>query len=126
MSAGTMINSHFLNGLDVSTAKRRIIARLQEIGAGRTEVQYNLRDWLFSRQRYWGEPIPVVHGQDGEVELDPTLPVALPAQSELEALPRSDVPTAPLARATKWLKATSPRTGKPARREESKKEKKCR
>jgi leucyl-tRNA synthetase len=117
MSAGTMINSHFLNGLDVSTAKRRMIARLQEIGAGRTEVQYNLRDWLFSRQRYWGEPIPVVHGQDGEVELDPTLPVALPDQSELETLPRSDVPTAPLARATKWLQVTSSRTGKPARRE---------
>ena len=115
--AGTMINSHFLNGLDVSTAKRRMIAHLQEIGAGRSEVHYNLRDWLFSRQRYWGEPIPVVHGQDGGVELDPTLPVVLPDQSELETLPRSDVPTAPLARATKWLRATSPRTGKPARRE---------
>ena len=114
---GGMINSHFLNGLDVSSAKRRMIAHLQEIGAGRSEVQYNLRDWLFSRQRYWGEPIPVIHGADGEVELDPTLPVVLPDQSELETLPRSNVPTAPLARATKWQQTTSPRSGKPATRE---------
>jgi leucyl-tRNA synthetase len=112
-----MINSHFLNGLDVGTAKPRMIAHLQEIGAGRSEVQYNLRDWLFSRQRYWGEPIPVVYEPDGEAELDPALPVVLPDQSELETLPPSDVPTAPLARATKWLHATSPRLGGPARRE---------
>ena len=112
-----MINSHFLNGLDVGTAKLRMIAHLQEIGAGRSEVQYNLRDWLFSRQRYWGEPIPVVYDPDGEAELDPALPVVLPDQSELETLPLSDVPTAPLARATKWLHATSPRSGGPARRE---------
>jgi len=115
--AGTMINSHFLNGLDVCTAKLRMIAHLQDIGAGRSEVQYNLRDWLFSRQRYWGEPIPVVYDSDGEVVLDPTLPVVLPDQSELETLSPSDVPTAPLARATKWLQATSPRSGGPARRE---------
>jgi leucyl-tRNA synthetase len=117
MGAGTMINSHFLNGLNVSTAKRRMISHLQEIGAGRSEVQYNLRDWLFSRQRYWGEPIPVIHDADGTVELDQKLPVVLPDQAELETLSRSDVPTAPLARATKWLQATSPRTGRPARRE---------
>jgi leucyl-tRNA synthetase len=114
---GTMINSHFLNGLDVSTAKLRMIAHLQEMGAGHSEVQYNLRDWLFSRQRYWGEPIPVVYDPDGEVVLDPNLPVVLPDQSELETLPPSAVPTAPLARATKWLHATSPRSGGPARRE---------
>jgi leucyl-tRNA synthetase len=117
LGAGTMINSHFLDGLDVSTAKRRMISHLQEIGTGRSEVRYNLRDWLFSRQRYWGEPIPVIHDADGEVELDRNLPVLLPDQSELETLSRSDVPTAPLARATKWLRATSHRTGLPARRE---------
>jgi leucyl-tRNA synthetase len=114
---GTMINSDFLNGLDVSSAKRRMIAHLQEIGAGRSEVQYNLRDWLFSRQRYWGEPIPIIHGPDGTVELDPSLPVLLPDQSELVTLPRSEAPTAPLARATRWVEATSPRTGRPGRRE---------
>jgi leucyl-tRNA synthetase len=114
---GTMINSHFLNGLDVSAAKQRMITHLQQISAGRPEVQYNLRDWLFSRQRYWGEPIPVVHGEFGEVELDPILPVVLPDQSGLETLPPGDAPTAPLARATRWLQAISPRTGKSARRE---------
>ena len=115
--SGTLINSAFLDGLERRLAKQLVIARLEEIGAGKGEVCYNLRDWLFSRQRYWGEPIPVLYPEGGGVELDPRLPVLLPDQSELHAGEQNGAPSAPLARATDWVHTTSPTTGAPAMRE---------
>ena len=105
---GPAINSGFLDGLEVDEAKSRIIAWLEEKGLGEKKTQYKLRDWLFSRQRYWGEPFPVVHTDDGEVVPVPLdhLPVELPAIDEFR--PTEDG-RPPLARAgEKWLRTTLP------------------
>jgi len=99
---GVAVNSGFVDGLDVAGAKKKVIAWLdkEELGEGR--VQYKLRDWLFSRQRYWGEPFPMLHGADGEIRAVDTaeLPITLPYIDEYK-------PTAdgrpPLARAGDWL-----------------------
>lgn len=114
---GHMINSAFLDDLDVKTAKSKAIQYLADKGMGRAHVNYNLRDWLFSRQRYWGEPIPVIHGPNGEIEADKNLPVTLP-----DSLPKEDTvgaagPLPPLARAKDWGAALLPSTGEPGQRE---------
>ncbi len=112
---GPAINSGFLNGLTIADAKKKIIDWLEENGKGERKVNYKLRDWLFSRQRYWGEPFPVLF-VDGEAKTVPEdhLPVTLP---ELEAFKPSGSPEGPLALAVDWLDTTDPETGKPARRE---------
>jgi leucyl-tRNA synthetase len=112
---GKIINSGFLNGLDVPTAQARMIEWLEREGKGARRVNYKLRDWLFSRQRYWGEPFPVVFvdGQPKTVP-DEALPVLLP---ELEEFKPSGSPEGPLAMAGDWLHTSDPETGRPARRE---------
>jgi leucyl-tRNA synthetase len=105
---GTAINSQFLDGLDVDAAKARMIAWLEERGIGSARVQYRLRDWLFARQRYWGEPIPVVWLEDGTAVPIPAdqLPVALPPIDEYRP---TDDGNPPLARAgDDWLMVRLP------------------
>ncbi|HET6613108.1 MAG TPA: leucine--tRNA ligase [Kofleriaceae bacterium] len=108
--------SQFLDGLDTAAAKTAIIAWLENEKAGRGAVSYRLRDWLFSRQRYWGEPFPIIYPEDGEPATLPesALPVLLPALSDYR--PTEDGQP-PLARATDWVATTDPATGKAAVRE---------
>jgi leucyl-tRNA synthetase len=112
---GTVINSGFLDGLRVDAAKARMIDWLEKNGRGERRVNYKLRDWLFSRQRYWGEPFPVIF-VDGEARTVPedALPVTLP---ELEDFKPSGSPEGPLAKARHWLETEDPVTGEIARRE---------
>jgi len=112
---GPAINSGFLNGLQVEEAKARIIDWLETAGLGSQKVNYKLRDWLFSRQRYWGEPIPIIF-DSGQAEpvADDQLPITLP---QLEAFKPSGTPEGPLALATEWQQTTSAVTGRPALRE---------
>jgi len=112
---GVAINSGFLNGLDITEAKRKIIAWLEENEAGNKSVNYKLRDWLFSRQRYWGEPFPVIH-VDGEPKPLPEdeLPVTLPEIDDYQPTKNGEPP---LAKAKEWIKTTDPETGKEALRE---------
>jgi leucyl-tRNA synthetase len=108
LGEGPAINSAFLDGLFIDDAKARIIDWLEERGRGERKIQYKLRDWLFSRQRYWGEPFPVVHTDDGEVVPVPDdwLPVGLPAIDEYR--PTEDG-RPPLARAgDDWLRVELP------------------
>ncbi len=109
------VNSEFLDGLGNDAAKAKVIAWLAERGLGEEKVRYKMRDWLFSRQRYWGEPFPTIERSDGEVELVPRseLPVVLPAIDEYKPT-RDGAP--PLARAVEWRKTTGS-DGKPALRE---------
>src|SRR6202008_1686605 len=113
--SGTAINSDFLNGLPTSEAKARVIDWLEERGLGKRSVNYKLRDWLFSRQRYWGEPFPIVF-VDGKPQTvgDSALPVLLP---ELEDFKPSGSPEGPPAQGGAWLETVDEKTGKPARRE---------
>ncbi len=99
---GRMVNSGFLDGMAVGESKPAMIAWLEERGLGRAKVTYRLRDWLFSRQRYWGEPFPLLHGPDGEVRLVPEaeLPVSLPELDDFTPSPSGDPP---LARAKDWV-----------------------
>jgi len=110
---GIIINSDFLNGLPVDEAKARIIARLEEMGVGKGTTQYRLRDWLVSRQRYWGCPIPAIHCESCGVVPVPEkdLPVELPDDVEF------DRPGNPLDRHPTWKHVACPQCGKPARRE---------
>lgn len=103
-----------LDGLPTAEAKRLVIAWLQKIGAGKATVQFKLRDWLFSRQRYWGEPIPIVHCEDGTMETWDTLPLELPV---LERFQPSGTTESPLALATDWVNIVEPKTGMKGRRE---------
>jgi leucyl-tRNA synthetase len=114
VGSGTSVNSGFLDGLETPEAKRKMILQLEQQGTGQGAVTYKLRDWLFSRQRYWGEPFPLVHLADGRVELVPEsdLPLALP---EVDDFRPSDASETPLERATDWIDTTSPTTGAPAR-----------
>ena len=104
---GVAINSGELDGLETAEAKAAAIQALSDRGTGRPKVTYRLRDWLFSRQRYWGEPFPVVHTADGAVHRvpDEALPVELPEVDDYA--PAADG-SAPLARATDWLNAQAP------------------
>jgi leucyl-tRNA synthetase len=105
-----------LNGLEVKDSKKAATEWLQERGLGTFAVNYKLRDWLFSRQRYWGEPFPVIHMEDGSIKLvdDDELPVELP---ELDNFHPAGTGESPLANAEEWLNYTDPETGMKGRRE---------
>ncbi|MGE3459200.1 MAG: leucine--tRNA ligase, partial [Kofleriaceae bacterium] len=113
---GPHINSAFLDGLDNEAAKTKVIAWLAERALGEQSIRYKLRDWLFSRQRYWGEPFPLIELEDGSVKAVPKqdLPVVLPAIDEYKPT-RDGQP--PLARAKDWLHTVDRASGKPAKRE---------
>ena len=113
---GIMVNSGFLNDLSVEEAKKAITAFLTEKGIGEAKVNFKLRDWVFSRQRYWGEPIPIVHCEKcGTVALDESqLPLLLP---EVESYEPTDDGSSPLAAITDWVNTTCPCCGGPAKRE---------
>ncbi len=113
---GVALNSGFLDGLETSRAKAAMIEWLEEQGKGERAINYKLRDWIFSRQRYWGEPFPVLHLEDGTTKLVPEdqLPVLLP---ELEDFRPSGDFEPPLARVTEWIETTDPDTGAPAKRD---------
>ncbi|MFU8811358.1 MAG: leucine--tRNA ligase [Balneolaceae bacterium] len=112
---GPAINSDFLNGLHITDAKTKIIEWLDANGVGSKSVNYKLRDWLFSRQRYWGEPFPILH-VDGKPKPVPEsqLPVTLP---EVDKFQPTKTGEPPLAQAREWVETTDPETGKPALRE---------
>jgi leucyl-tRNA synthetase len=113
---GTAVNSGFLDGLATPDARQRMIGWLEANAKGQGTVTYKLRDWLFSRQRYWGEPFPVLHLEDGSTKLvpDSDLPVLLP---ELEDFRPSGEFETPLSRVPDWIRTTDPTTGRPARRD---------
>ncbi|MBE2227038.1 MAG: leucine--tRNA ligase [Ignavibacteria bacterium] len=113
---GVAVNSDFINGLKTEKAKKKVIEWLEAKGLGKGTVQYKLRDWLFSRQRFWGEPFPIIHLEDGTVKLLPEdeLPVMLP---EVENYKTIGTGESPLAGISKWVNTTDPETGKPAKRE---------
>ncbi|HEY0192678.1 MAG TPA: leucine--tRNA ligase, partial [Kofleriaceae bacterium] len=113
---GPHVHSQFLDGLDIAAAKTKVIAWLVEHGLGSESVRYKLRDWLFSRQRYWGEPFPMIELGDGTVKIVPEseLPVELPQIDEYKPMPDG---RPPLARAVEWRKTTDAETGQPALRE---------
>ncbi len=113
---GTLTNSAQLNGLSIEQAKEQIIEWLVQHRKGERQVNYKLRDWLFSRQRYWGEPFPILHFEDGSkrvLDLD-ELPLVLP---ELTQFKPTGTGESPLAALTEWIETTDPKTGKKARRE---------
>lgn len=99
---GVHVNSGFLNGLHNEEAKAKMVDWLTEKGVGEKKVNYKMRDWNFSRQRYWGEPIPVIHWEDGETTLVPEdeLPLRLPKESNIKP---SGTPESPLANLTDWV-----------------------
>jgi leucyl-tRNA synthetase len=113
---GVHVNSGFLDGLRNAEAIDKVIAWLAERGLGEKSIRFKLRDWLFSRQRYWGEPFPLIHAADGAVRPVPVaeLPVVLPQIDEYRPT-RDGQP--PLARAQGWLHTVDPATGQPATRE---------
>ena len=115
-ATGIMVNSGFLDGLPVEEAKKAIIRWLEEHKKGETKVNYKLRDWVFSRQRYWGEPIPLVNcPKCGWVAIpESELPLRLP---EVESYEPTDNGESPLAKLTDWVKTTCPCCGGPAERE---------
>ena len=116
VATGVLINSDFLNGLEVKDAKEKMIKFLEEKGIGQAKTNYKLRDWVFSRQRYWGEPIPIVHcDKCGYVPIDESeLPLLLP---EVESYMPTDNGESPLAAMTDWVNTTCPCCGGPAKRE---------
>ena len=116
VSTGKLINSGFLNGLEVKDAKKKVIEYLEEHNIGAKKVNYKLRDWVFSRQRYWGEPIPMVHCEKcGWVPIpEVELPLQLP---EVEDFEPGENGESPLAKMTDWINTTCPHCGAPAKRE---------
>lgn len=116
VATGKMVNSGFLTGLSVEEAKEKIKDFLEEKGIGKRKVNYKLRDWVFSRQRYWGEPIPIVNCEKcGFVPVDESeLPLLLP---EVESYMPTDNGESPLASMTDWVNTTCPCCGGPAKRE---------
>ncbi|MGS2779739.1 leucine--tRNA ligase [Robertmurraya sp. GLU-23] len=113
---GEHVNSDFLNGMNKEEAISRMIAWLEEKEIGTKKVTYRLRDWLFSRQRYWGEPIPVIHWEDGTMTAvpDSELPLVLPKTTEIRP---SGTGESPLANIEDWVNVVDPVTGKKGRRE---------
>ena len=113
---GEHVNSDFLNGLDKEEAISNMIQWLQANEKGEKQVTYRLRDWLFSRQRYWGEPIPVIHWEDGTTTAVPEdqLPLVLPKTTEIKP---SGTGESPLANIDDWVNVVDPETGKKGRRE---------
>ncbi|MEG1436366.1 MAG: leucine--tRNA ligase [Oscillospiraceae bacterium] len=113
---GKMINSDFLTGLSVEDAKVKITEFLKDTGKGHPKVNYKLRDWVFSRQRYWGEPIPIVKCEKcGYVPLpEDSLPLTLPMVDSYEP---TETGESPLAKITEWIDTTCPKCGAPAKRE---------
>ena len=116
VATGTLVNSGFLNGLSVEEAKAKMIAWLEENGKGHAKVNYKLRDWVFSRQRYWGEPIPMVKCEKCGWQPLPEseLPLRLPEITDFEPGENGE---SPLARHTEWVNTTCPCCGGPAVRE---------
>ena len=114
-SEGGLINSGFLDGMDKQTAIDTMISWLEEHGVGHKKVNYRLRDWVFSRQRYWGEPIPVIHWEDGETTLIPEdeLPLRLPAATDIRP---SGTGESPLANLDDWVNVVD-ENGRKGRRE---------
>lgn len=113
---GLHVNSGFIDGTDKATGVAKMIAFLEEKQIGKKQINYKLRDWLFSRQRYWGEPFPILKFEDGTIrclDLD-ELPVPLP---QVEKYEPSGTGESPLATIDEWLWVTCPKTGKKARRE---------
>ena len=113
---GKHINSDFINGLNNEEAIAKVIEFLEKNKVGRSKVTYKLRDWLFSRQRYWGEPIPIIHWEDGTMTTvpDSELPLLLP---ETDNIKPSGTGESPLANIEEWLNVVDPETGKKGKRE---------
>nr|WP_318539245.1 leucine--tRNA ligase [Terribacillus saccharophilus] len=113
---GAHINSDFLDGMNKQEAISAAIAWLEENKQGSKKISYRLRDWIFSRQRYWGEPIPVIHWEDGTMTSVPEeeLPLVLPKTDEIKS---SGTGESPLANITDWVNVTDPETGKKGKRE---------
>ncbi|WP_314547971.1 leucine--tRNA ligase [uncultured Gemella sp.] len=113
---GKHINSDFINGLNNEDSIAKVIEFLEENKVGRSKVTYKLRDWLFSRQRYWGEPIPIIHWEDGTMTTvpDSELPLLLP---ETDNIQPSGTGESPLANIEEWLNVVDPETGKKGKRE---------
>lgn len=113
---GRMVNSGSLNGLSKRNAITRMIEELEAAGTGRAAKSYRLRDWLISRQRFWGTPIPMVHTQDGRIVPVPEdqLPLVLPDARGLDLTPKG---TSPLGGAAEWMQTVDPETGEPALRD---------
>ena len=116
IESGMMINSEFLNGLDISAAKKKISDWLEEKKLGQRKVNFKLRDWVFSRQRYWGEPIPLVYCEKcGWVPVpEDQLPLLLP---DVESYEPTDNGESPLAKMSEWVSTTCPKCGGPGQRE---------
>ena len=116
VATGVMVNSGFLTGLSVEEAKKKMIEHLEKTGRGHAKVNYKLRDWVFSRQRYWGEPIPIVKCEKcGWVPIpEDQLPLTLP---EVESYEPTENGESPLAKMTDWVNTTCPCCGGPAKRE---------
>ena len=116
VATGVLINSEFLNGLEVKDAKAKMIAFLEEKGIGTAKTNYKLRDWVFSRQRYWGEPIPIVHcPKCGNVPVpEEELPLRLP---EVESYEPTGTGESPLAAIDEWVNCKCPVCGSDAKRE---------
>ncbi|MBU5348791.1 leucine--tRNA ligase [Paenibacillus lautus] len=114
--SGVHVNSGFLNGLDNEEAIQAMNEWLEQEGKGKKKVTYRLRDWLFSRQRYWGEPIPILHLEDGTMKTVPEdqLPLLLP---DVDQIKPSGTGESPLANVTEWVETVDPETGMKARRE---------
>ena len=113
---GKHTNSDFINGLNNEEAIAKVIEFLEENKVGRSKVTYKLRDWLFSRQRYWGEPIPIIHWEDGTMTTvpDSELPLLLPETNNIKP---SGTGESPLANIEEWLNVVDPETGKKGKRE---------
>ena len=116
VAEGTLVNSGFLNGLSVAEAKKKILEWLEENHVGKAKTNYKLRDWVFSRQRYWGEPIPLVNcPKCGWVPIpEDQLPLVLP---QVDSYEPTDDGESPLSKMTDWVNTTCPQCGGPAKRE---------